>query len=449
MVTPVNTFAPVGHLAISDGGTQVNRSSFDASEVSSNSLTLAGHRTASFENGNKVLVLGGASLQEARTPGSLPSMTSSYDGIQIFDVSTARFQSLNSYKPQSSSEQGGSGGGGGQNQPQPEDTFSEGLAYSTLTKVGDKRFIAAGGVALRADQARAVDDVYLIDLSAQPGNRIQTLRTQSGSQLSLNEERVFHTATYQPSTNSIVIAGGLGRGGQSDVLASVEVLNLSAKTIKEAGTLSTPRAEHDALRLPNGQIAVMGGHDGSSALASTEKIKIGSNGQLTSANAGATMNQARYNFDSFLIGTSDGQRIVVLGGFGDLSGEPIATFEIGRPADLRWFSQSGWSMNTPRGGLTAERLRQTGDILVFGGTTGSGAGTGGERLAFQGISGQPPFSSQAFEGSSTDGRTQASTTLLSNGKVLLTGGVSSSNSQTLGTAEFFTPFDPVDGHPAK
>jgi N-acetylneuraminic acid mutarotase len=78
--------------------------------------------------------------------------------------------------------------------------------------------------------------------------------------------RANHTATLLPNGQVLVVGGG----GASGVLAGAEVYDLTTNQWSSGGSLTTARANHTATLLPNGQVLVIGGAGASGVLASAE-----------------------------------------------------------------------------------------------------------------------------------------------------------------------------------
>ena len=73
--------------------------------------------------------------------------------------------------------------------------------------------------------------------------------------------REGHTATRLADGRVVVIGGHSGRRDDMVVYASAEVYVPAAKRFEPAGMLATPRHKHDAVRLRDGHVLVIGGAD--------------------------------------------------------------------------------------------------------------------------------------------------------------------------------------------
>jgi hypothetical protein len=73
--------------------------------------------------------------------------------------------------------------------------------------------------------------------------------------------RESHTATLLADGQVLVIGGHAGRRQNMEVHASAELYSPSSRRFSGAGTLITARHKHDAVRLADGRVLVLGGAD--------------------------------------------------------------------------------------------------------------------------------------------------------------------------------------------
>ena len=77
----------------------------------------------------------------------------------------------------------------------------------------------------------------------------------------MSSARVYHTATLLEDGRVIVTGGHSGRVPDIEVFNTTEIFNPTAGTFSSADTMSVARHRHEALRLPDGRVLVLGGSD--------------------------------------------------------------------------------------------------------------------------------------------------------------------------------------------
>jgi N-acetylneuraminic acid mutarotase len=298
-------------------------------------------------------------------------------------------------------------------------------AYHTATLLQNGQVLIAGG----ADQngnALSLAEIY-----------DPTTGSFSGAPDIMNAPRVDPTATLL-TDGRVLLTGGLGGGTAPVATASAEVYDPVAGKFISAGIMSSARFGHTATILANGQVLVAGG---SPAL-----------GVFTNPNASAdvfdplaltfiptgSLQIARINHSATLL--ADGT-VLIAGGFppGDPEDdEPASTTpaaEIYDPA-MGTFTPTG-SMNEPRQGHGAVLL-SNGLVLVAGGDSNqaySGMLSQASAELYDPSSGEFTATGGLADDRGPDDSSNgvyfpgATTTLLSNGNVLLTGGVQTGISQ--------------------
>jgi len=434
-VDKVNDFAPVGAL-LSGALSQTN---FDARALSAMGterwLGRVGHEAVVFDGGNRALIVGGGDAISTVHAGAEPNFREGsngralalHDDLMEFDPNTGYFSDL-SFDPATN----GVFPGGG-------DRLTQARAFHTVTSIGENKFLVIGGYGEVNGALGVLDSIELIDLNLAPGSRVQQLSGADGWPLKLSGARVFHSATYRPADNSVVVVGGVGSGGPNDALASVEIINLNSNSVVQGTALSTPRAQHEAVLMPDNQtIWVLGGRDSSQALRSTATIALSG-----TVSADATLGQARYGFKALRASDLAGGGLVVvaLGGFTDLSGAVTGSVELGKLGRDSFAACASCALATPRGNLNAVELPNSHDIVVLGGRKADNSrASGAEVLKFDSLLEASAYHASATGTQSVNGRADGSATLLANGKVLLAGGFGS-DSATRRDAEYFTPAD--------
>ena len=142
--------------------------------------------------------------------------------LEIFDPATRRFQ--------------------------PSGSLVEGRSGHTATLLSDGRVLFVGGVG-RGWTFLASAEVY------------DPVTGRSERVGSLGVPRESHTATLLADGRVLVAGGHAGRRQDMKVHASAEVFSPGTRRFEPAGPLVTPRHKHDAIRLADGRVLVIGGAD--------------------------------------------------------------------------------------------------------------------------------------------------------------------------------------------
>ncbi|HXG58961.1 MAG TPA: kelch repeat-containing protein [Thermoanaerobaculia bacterium] len=193
-----------------------------------------------------------------------------------------------------------------------------------------------------------------------------------------------HTATVLPSSGVIMISGGRASNGSS--------LNTMSSEFGSTVTLSEPRISHTATVLAGGRVLITGGNNGTEASPSP----------TTSADLYDSDVDVRY-------------ALSVAGQF-----------------------YSGGNMTNPRAYHTATLL-QDGRVLIAGGINN---GTPNDVTQAELYDPATSFTGFVTTGSMSHGRRDHTATLLTDGKVLITGGQSDYSPNYFATADLY---DPVSG----
>ena len=236
---------------------------------------------------------------------------------------------------------------------------------------------------------------------------------------SMTATRIDHTATLL-STGKVLVAGGRNAPGNSSGLSSAELFDRTTGTWAATGSMTGARYQHTATQLgtnsnttTSGKVLVAGGITASTSL-NTAELYSPSAGTWVAA---ATLNAARNLHTATLLANG---KVLVAGGVG--GGTVLNTTALYDPA-------SGSGTWTATGNLpqrvrshTATLLQVSGNttlnnkVLVVGGDSGGGTSVANVQL-FDGTS---TWSSLTALSSAREGHTA---TALSNGNVLVTGGV--------------------------
>jgi len=237
------------------------------------------------------------------------------------------------------------------------------------------------------------------------------------------EPHLFHTATLLLD-GRVLVVGGVG----VDYLASAEFYDPATGFWTSTGSLAVARTYHTATLLPNGNVLVVGGENMNGALASVE-VYDPNTGVWTNTEA---LSQARSYHTATLL--SNGL-VLVVGGYGP--GGTLASAELYDPATG---SAAGFWTDTDS--LTQARVNHTatllsnGQVLVAGGDNASGFVTSAE-LYDPATSPATGFWTDTDPLTPAPSRSYHTSTLLSDGQVLVAGGID--NSGDLASAALYDP----------
>jgi galactose oxidase-like protein/Kelch motif protein len=254
----------------------------------------------------------------------------------------------------------------------------------------------------------------------------------------MNRAHAAATATLLPN-GKVLIAGGAGSGVIPPPIGSVELYDPASNSYAPAAstpTMNQARFAATATLLPNGKVIIAGGFAPSGSLSSVELYDPASNSFASAASLPA-MNTARSNATATLLLSG---KVLIAGGGGN-SG-PLDSVELYDPV-TNSFAASTPLMNEPREGATATLL-PNGKVLIAGGVGNSGP-LGSVEL-YDPVANSFAASTPLMN----EPRVGATATLLPNGKVLIAGG--GGNSGPLGSVELYDPasssFAPAASLPA-
>ena len=228
-------------------------------------------------------------------------------------------------------------------------------------------------------------------------------------------------------SNGTVLASGGGTADQANPTASAEIFNPATATWTATGNLVTARLFHTGTTLTDGSVLVTGGVDSlGNVLQSAELFNAGA------FTATGNMTTPRF-FDTatLLQGTGtalDGDVLVAGGDFFDAGG----TAELYNPT-AGTFTQTTGNMTMLRSRFTATLLTN-GKVLIAGGIDSSNAVTATAELY------NPSSNTFSATGPMANARFDHTATLLPDGKVLIAGGTNNTSSGgELASAELFDP----------
>lgn len=174
----------------------------------------------------------------------------------------------------------------------------------------------------------------------------------------MREARESHTATLLDDGKVLITGGHRGRRADITIYASAEIFDPSSRTFTAAGNLTVRRHKHDATRLADGRVLIVGGadeRDGAGAYRNAEIYNPG-NGTFTAVKN--NMNSARYKLQGTAILLKNG-KVLIAGG-----SDRAEVFDPKTDA----FSTAAGDMQTKKLFATATLLKD-GQVLITGGYT--------------------------------------------------------------------------------
>jgi hypothetical protein len=177
-------------------------------EVGSLAVPRAGHTATMLPDG-RVLVAGGYN-------GDYPT------SLEVFEPSTNQFRNAGS--------------------------LIEARSGHTATLLPDGRILFAGGVGHGWTFLRSAE---LYDPATGRSERVG----------SMSVPRESHTATLLQDGRVLIVGGHSGRRQNMAVYSSAEIFSVQSQRFESTGTLGTPRHKHDAVKMADGRVLVIGGAD--------------------------------------------------------------------------------------------------------------------------------------------------------------------------------------------
>jgi len=230
-------------------------------------------------------------------------------------------------------------------------------------------------------------------------------------------KRAFHTSTILPNNKTLTCGGSDGNA----TLASCELFDMGSRTWKPAGAMNYPRARHTATLLPNGRVLAAGGEINSS----THSVKYA---EIYYPDTDkwimvSSMVFARSNHTATLL--PDGN--VLMAGGDTING-------YSNTSELFISSSTYWNTvgNLATGGRAEHTatLLKNGNVLITGGTSGTGAVRTTELYN---------FASRTWTNTGNDlvvKRYRHTANLLMDGRVMVSGGTDGDG--PMDTAEIYT-----------
>jgi hypothetical protein len=203
----------------------------------------------------------------------------------------------------------------------------------------------------------------------------------------------------------VFVAGGDGIASGVDTSSTAEIYDPAANAWTPAASMATPRSNFTATPLGNGKVLVAGGTLG----VTSNPAELYDASTNTWSAAGSMLNARNFHTATLL----PSGKVLVVGGYNPGG---LATVELYDPATNLWSPAA--SMANPRYAHTAT-LRRSGRVLVTGGTAGwpTQSSTATAELY------DPSTDSWTTVASMTNERASHTATLLTDGSVLVCGGL--------------------------
>ncbi|WP_437294623.1 kelch repeat-containing protein [Sorangium sp. So ce426] len=272
------------------------------------------------------------------------------------------------------------------------EAMSDPRSAHTATRLNDGRVLVAGGQGI---DYVSLSSAEIFDPDTRGWRAVEPMITA----------RQLHTATLL-SDGRVLVAGGYGADYTN--ISNAEIFDPDTGTWSKTEPLRTARQSHTATLLRDGRVLVTGGVGADYSNLSSAEIFDPDAGTWS---ATEPMNDARQSHTATLL--DDGQ-VLVAGGYG-ADYVNIAAAETYDPATDRWTARA--PMGTARQNHTATRL-QDGRVLIVAGIAGTYGyeGSATAEVYDQTTDSWSPAETMYFQ------RSSHASTLLSDGRVLVTGG---------------------------
>jgi N-acetylneuraminic acid mutarotase len=286
----------------------------------------------------------------------------------------------------------------------------------TATLLSDGTVLVAGGSGNVAPTLLSSAELYYPEVQGQGGFWRAIAPMNFGREL--------HTATLLLN-GKVLVAGGYGvAGSYYDSLASAELYDPLSHTWTNTGSMNSVRRHHSAVLLPNGKVLVAGGYASGNDINYTADLYDPSTGVWTTT---APVNTAQSGIRRMTL-LPNGKALLTKGfEYVDPGWRPVG--------ELYDFVSESWTVTgamTYGGGYHSSTLLPDGNVLVAGGY-GNAPGDGYQTTV-------DVFDPLTGNWSNTNGlltaRKNHTATLLTSGKVLVTGGYQG-NCVVLASTEMF------------
>jgi hypothetical protein len=328
-------------------------------------------------------------------------------------------------------------------------------AFHTATLLdeddGRIRILIVGGVGLFDGDIETVRPAELLDPNTGTSREVAA---SVGPAIA----RAWHTSTLRKIDGNVVVAGGREITGDTNtVLDSVEIYDVDAQRFTSnpgdvAIQLPAPRAEHRAVLLARGvgigaDVLIIGGVDAMGVpQASTFRVKNNNDSSRYEVTqpGGLALTTARTGHTAQRIAPGEGALIVVVGGR-DANGDALDSVEILNTSTFE--ISPGGALARARSGHATIELPFTNRLTVVGGQDSTG-GFVGEAGALNYNATTGAYEAYGTPGTMVQPRAGANATLLSNGLILVTGGVGSSDEGALQSVDTVELLNADDDSPA-
>jgi phosphatidylserine/phosphatidylglycerophosphate/cardiolipin synthase-like enzyme len=310
----------------------------------------------------------------------------------------------------------------------PMGSMGVGRQIHTTTLLVDGRVLIVGGY------GSATLDAPLADAVVYDPTTDTFVRTSP-----LAEARGLHTATLLLDGRVLITGGGPASWSVGGAyLATAEIYDPSTRTFSPTGSMSTPREDHTATLLRDGRVLIIGGNDFGSHTTASAELYDPKTGTFTPT---GSMETARGFHTATLL--ADG-RVLVTGGDAaawDDSGPFLASAEVYDPK-TGTFTTTG-HLATGRAHHAATLLAD-GRVLITGGTPGQAGGNGSGTTSLTAAELYDPITGTfSPTGPMAQGRVYHTATRLADGRVLVAGGCDNGRAYAtclfLSSAELYDP----------
>jgi N-acetylneuraminic acid mutarotase len=290
--------------------------------------------------------------------------------------------------------------------------FDERFAHS-LTKLDNGTFLISGG----ENESDILSEVLIYDPKS---NSISVASP-------LSESRSYHQSTLLLD-GKVLITGGYQKNFDSRIpISSAEVFEPSSSSWSSVAPMNVARVNHSSTLLNDGRVLVVGGNNENGDLLSSSEIYDPQTNTWS-----FTKNELKDARSAHFAAIMKNGKVIVMGGFGIVT-DTLNTVEVYDPALDEWSSVS--SFNTGRYRPSYSQLKD-GRIMVAGGVYYTDQG---EEIAKSVEIYNPITDAWSMGPAMNDARFGQGSGVLSDGKVVVTGGRSTREIGILKSTEYYDP----------